>query len=417
MRDTFEAFQAPKRGRFGDNEHAEPRTKAPRVTGASDLRDVDVYLRNDNPNKLAIAVLFKRDTPFDSWIWLPRSLIEYEIRSGGIVRVDAADNRVSVAATNLDTCSQVDMAAHVTEDGSCLIPADRLHHVLQALADGSHVTINVAAEEKSATLHAGRSNYRFPILSAEQFPDLLTPENAVSVTFSAKEIGRLFKTPASSICEEASRPYLCGIYLHRDDKHVIGAATDAHTLIRVALNKESPEFPHVIVPGAACAEIARMSEGGETVLEISDRLIAAQNGNRRFVSKLIDGTFPPYEKVIPPPKTPALAVTSSDLDSALKRLASVTTKTVGAAHFSWDGEKLVVSVESENGRGEENIDCDCLAEKPAVDVGAQCRYIADAMTALGGKTTRFYFASASHAIRVENPADDNVVAVVMPCRW
>lgn len=84
-RDTFEGFEPPVRGRFGDNE-ARP-AKGPRVTGASDLVDLDFYLRNDNPDKGAIAISDRRDTPFEQWTWLPRSLIEYQKLPGGIVRV------------------------------------------------------------------------------------------------------------------------------------------------------------------------------------------------------------------------------------------------------------------------------------------------------------------------------------------
>lgn len=85
-RDTFDAFKAPDRGRFGDNETRRSTRRGPRVTGASDLVDLDLILHNDNPTKKAIAVSFDKDTPFEKWVWLPRSLIEYE-RNGNRVKV------------------------------------------------------------------------------------------------------------------------------------------------------------------------------------------------------------------------------------------------------------------------------------------------------------------------------------------
>ena len=83
-RDTFDQFEEPERGRFGDNEAQHRPGRGPRVTGASDLVDVDLILHHDNPSKKAIAVSRRGDTPFKDWIWLPRSLIEYERRGIGI---------------------------------------------------------------------------------------------------------------------------------------------------------------------------------------------------------------------------------------------------------------------------------------------------------------------------------------------
>jgi DNA polymerase-3 subunit beta len=332
------------------------------------------------------------------------------------VLLRAHDSTLTVVGHDLDSCSIVTIPAEVSVPGDIAVPADRLSKLIAGLADGSQITCD--CDGKQAKLRAGRSNYLFPVLPAEDFPEVFTPENPVKIALTQKEVFRLFKLPAPCIGNDPSRVNLQGAYLHEWNNKLASCATDARALVRVSLPLKPPKFEPVIIPERACSEFVRICGDGEASLEITKNLIAIEHGNRRFVSKLIDATFPPYEKVIPSPTAVPMAVNAKDIDAAFARLAAASDgKGSPLVRLRWDDETQSVDIDLRTpaATGAEQIDCDSPG-RPAGEVGMRMEDIQRVIEGMNCTRVRIIPDGPGDPVRFENPDDADAIGVVMPVR-
>lgn len=357
----------------------------------------------------ALAVVVARTKGADTMPILQHILVE--------VPVDGQSIRLT--GNDLASSSQVTIKAEVEDVTAIAIPGERFNRVVAGLPEGAQVS--VASTDKTATVRAGKASYQLPLLPPADFPHALVPREPIArIELDAKHVARLFKTPSSSILQDNSRPYLGGIYLHKIGDRLAAVATDGHTLVRVVLDQKPPTFTAIVVPDKACAEFVRIvGKDDSCVIEISENLASIEAGNRRFVTKLIDGKFPAdYERVIPPAANAPLVVDSSEMDAAMQRIiAAHDPKITPVAKFGWSNgdEALNASLRTNFGQGEEKIDCDVVGERGEVQSSVQVAYVRDLIAALGGKRARFYFRDRMDPIRVENPDDNNIVGVLTPC--
>lgn len=332
--------------------------------------------------------------------------------------IESADRKIVITGNDLDSCSQVEVPAEIEKPGRIAMPADRLHRLVMGLADGSQISIE--ADPKAAKLKCGRSSYQFALLPPEEFPEIFKPAEPVTIHLTAAQIVRLFKTPSPFVEPGVSRPHLNGVYLHKRGKVLAACATDGHRLMRTLTDAECPDFSAVIVPEGSCDEIVRLVDDEECDIEIAQNLLSVTASGRRFVTKLIDGIFPNYERVIPQANAPFMTVTSSEIDAALKRLVAAIdseAKSPGAVKLAWDDDaaNFTVLKQSAGNDGREQIDCDCPG-RPAGEIGGNLDYLRSLIDGLGGTRTRFFINGPGDPIRMENPDDDGIVAVLMPMR-
>lgn len=333
------------------------------------------------------------------------------------VLIAAEKRSVRLTGHNLDSCSTITMPAEVETDGACAIPGDRLNKLVGGLPEGSQV--KVETDDKQAKVRAGRSTYSFPILPADDFPAPLTPEGVVNLTLSAAEVRKLFGTPSSCIDQSESRYYLTGIFLLPEKGGLVGVATDGHRLLRSSIKINAPAFEPIIVPEQSCAALVKMvGDDKDVALEISKTLIGATVGEHRFVSKLIDGTFPDYARVIPQATKTPITIDAKDFDAALARLDVARGEKSSIVTLSWSGEveTLLLKIETEVGSGSEELDCDCRTKPDDGEIKAQLGYIRTLIDSMGGENIRMHVTDPGSPIRFENPADDSVVSVCTPCR-
>jgi DNA polymerase-3 subunit beta len=335
------------------------------------------------------------------------------------ILLDAANSKLRIVGHCLDSCTQVTIPAEVDAKGSMAIPCDGLVSVVAGLAPGSQVSIE--GDDKVGKVKCGRSSYRFSLLPAADFPDLLEPQDPVEITLSPVVAKAVFDQPALCISKEESRHYLKGVYLHPRDKKLAGCATDGHTLALVAIDHDDvPGFEGVIVPEDACAEIAKLAGECESRLRVSRELIAVEAGDRIFISKLIDGTFPDFSRVIPSADAVPLTFDCKELDAALSRIvAAQDAESRGdIIKLSWSDNPstIVVTLTSGTAQGSEEIECDVVGDKPAGETGLQCHYLRRLIEVTAGETIRLRINSPGEPIRIENPQNDDIVAVCMPCR-
>jgi DNA polymerase-3 subunit beta len=334
------------------------------------------------------------------------------------VLVEATGNGLRLTGHSMDSCAVVTVQAAFDVKGSAALPADRLHELVSGLPTGSHIGVEIEGDR--ATVRSGRATYRFGTLPGNEFPGALEPQDPISITLTAKQVAAALKTPAPSICEEQSRRYLGGIFLHKRGKEFAACATDGHTLMRVKPGLDVPDFPAVIVPQKSCAEIAKLADkDDEITLEIAETLLAVTAGNRRFVTKLVDGNVPDYERVIPPAVDEPIKIDAAQLDAALTRLfAACDPQARAAVKLSWTaGEnKVHASLYSQFAEGAESIDAEIGDKRESGAIGFQPDYMRKLIDASGGEYVHLHIAGPGDPIRIENPNDSKFVAVLMPCR-
>lgn len=331
------------------------------------------------------------------------------------VLIVAKDQTATLTGHDLDSCSVVTLRAEVGIAGSVTIPADRLAKLTAGLPRGSQVMIEV--DGLRAVVRCGRALYRFGTMPANDFPGALTSRDAVSFVLTNEQVLRAFKVPAPSISEEKTRVYLHGITLHQTKEGIAAVATDGHTLIRTLLAVEAPEFAQIIVPKSAVAEIVSVAGKGEVTIEICPTLVAVSAGNRRFVTKLIDGTFPDYGRVIPQPVKGPIKVDPDALDAALARLvAACDPDQSPVVKLKWsDNGVLHALLHSQFADGAEVVEADLGDTNPG-EVGIQIEYLRKLIDAAGGEIVHLHISGPSDPVRVESPSAPDFVAVVMPCR-
>lgn len=331
------------------------------------------------------------------------------------VLIVAKGNAVTLTSHDGDSCSIVKLAADVDAPGSATIPCARLAQLVTGLPAGGQVVI--AVDGATAQVRCGRATYKFNTLPVDQFPEPLTPQDAISFTLSSEQVRHAFKTPAGSMSDEQTRYYLCGICLHPRKKDIVAVSTNGHTLVRVLLPIDGQKFDPIIVPRGAVGEIVSVAGKGEVTVEISKVLLAVESGSRRFVTKLVDGTFPDYERVIPQQQPRAFIVGSKDLDVALARLvAACDPKAAAIVKLSWGSDgPITASLRSDYAEGSETIECEHSGAE-AGETGMQVAYLRGLIEAADGDVIHLHIAGPGDPVRIENPKAEDFVAVCMPCR-
>ena len=223
------------------------------------------------------------------------------------VLVRAVEGSLRLKATDLDLEVTEDVSADVTQDGGTTLPAHVLHDIVRKLPDGSQVTLDMSGDTGQLVLRSGRSRFQLQCLPESDFPDLTAGELPHRFTLPAGQLKHLIDKTQFAISTEETRYYLNGVYLHtmeHDGATVLRVVSTArHRLARVEIPapEGSAGIPGVIVPRKAVSEIQKLIEDpqSDVLLELSPTKIRLTLGAVVLTSKLIDGTFPDYGRVIP----------------------------------------------------------------------------------------------------------------------
>jgi DNA polymerase-3 subunit beta len=243
----------------------------------------------------------------------------------GNVLIRADSTQLSLKATDLDLEVTETLAAETATGGSTTVPAHMFYDIVRKLPDGSQIILESDGDRAVMAIRAGRSRFTLQTLPESDFPDLAAGDLSHSFTLPASDIKRLIDRTQFAISTEETRYYLNGIYLHSAGSakaaSLRGVATDGHRLAQVdlALPKGATGMPGVIVPRKTVGEVQRLIEDNEAevAIELSNGKIRFTIGNVVLTSKLIDGTFPDYGRVIPQNNDKELLVDKAGLDPAI----------------------------------------------------------------------------------------------------
>ncbi|MDX2144322.1 MAG: DNA polymerase III subunit beta [Rhodospirillaceae bacterium] len=339
------------------------------------------------------------------------------------VRIDAAKGNLSLHATDMDIEIAETTAADVGKGGATTTPVLTLYEIVRKLPDGSQVEMTTAADGGHITLAAGRSRFTLACLPVEDFPAMAGGDFSHSFKLAAADLRGLIDRSRFAISTEETRYYLNGIYLHAaksDGVAVLRAvATDGHRLARVELPlpEGAAGMPGVIVPRKTVGELRKLIEesDADVSISLSDAKIRFGFDNAVLTSKLIDGTFPDYERVIPAGNDKTLEINRKDMFDAVDRVSAISSEKSRSIKMSCEKGMVTLSASSpEAGSATEEVEASYGAGQ--LEIGFNSRYLLDILQQIEGDAARFVMADAASPTVIRDVADGSAVYVLMPMR-
>ena len=334
------------------------------------------------------------------------------------------DNSLRVMATDLDLQVIEHMEANVDSAGAITVSAHLLFDIARKLPEGSQVSLE-AAENRMA-IKAGRSRFSLPTLPRDDFPVIVEGDLPTSFELPAKTFADLIDRTRFAISTEETRYYLNGIFFHvSDDNEPVlrAAATDGHRLARFTLPRPdgAEGMPDVIVPRKAVAELRKLldeSLDGNVQIDLSAskvRFTLGGEGGVVLTSKLIDGTFPDYSRVIPTGNDKLLKLDPKSFHEGVDRVATIATEKTRAVKMGLDRDKVTLTVTSpDNGTATEELPAEYSSD--GFEIGFNAGYLKDILNQIDADTVEIHLADAGAPTLIRKDENSPALYVLMPMR-
>ena len=340
------------------------------------------------------------------------------------VLLAAEDGSLGLTATDLDLAVVTRVPAEVGRSGATTTPAHTFYDIVRKLPDGAQVELDLSGADNRLSIRAGRSEFFLPCLPREDFPVVAEGELPVHFTLGAAELRRLIDKSRFAISLEEARYYLNGIFIHAVTTNGVAllraVATDGHRLSRI--DTPLPEGAAgiekgIIVPRKAVAEVRKLIEhsDGEVAVALSDAKIRFGVGETVLTTKLIDGTFPDYGRVIPSGNEKVLEVDGKSFTEAVDRVSTISTEKSRAIKLTLERQRLMLSASSPD-RGSASEELSVAYDGDELEIGFNSRYLLDVTAQIEGQSVRFSLADAVSPTVVEDAGDPDAIYVLMPMR-
>jgi DNA polymerase-3 subunit beta len=327
---------------------------------------------------------------------------------------------IRLMATDLDLQINETVEADVSEPGATTVPAHTLFDIVRKLPEGSQVEL-IAAEGRMQ-VNAGRARFTLSTLPRDDFPVIAEGELPTAFELPAATLRQVIDKTRFAISTEETRYYLNGIYLHVSDEAqpvLKAAATDGHRLARVTVPR--PEgaqgMPGVIIPRKCVAELRKLLDelDGTVQVSLSESKIRFGLGNAVLTSKLIDGTFPDYSRVIPTANDKLLKLDPRSLEEGVDRVSTIASERTRAVKLSLDRDRVTLSVTSpENGTASEEVSAEYGAD--GLEIGFNARYLLDILGQIEGDIMEVHLADAAAPTLLRENDKAPALYVLMPMR-
>ena len=333
------------------------------------------------------------------------------------VLIQCQSDQITLTATDLEVEIQTTMPAECSEAFEITLPARKLFDICKALPSGLNITIDI--EKERALLKSGRGRYTLGILPATEYPAIEAHDSEREIIIPEKQLKYLIDNTAFAMAQQDVRYYLNGLLLEVTQERARAVATDGHrlALCDVPVQMENVEHEKMILPRKAVLELGRMlTESDEPiVLSLSTNHIRFQRGNTVFTSKLIDGKFPDYERVIPAPGGAVMEVETDLLKQALQRAAILLNEKFRGIRFSFSENKLQLTASNpEHDEAEEILEVSYEGEE--MSIGFNVGYVLDVLNIIDTKEVQFVLSDPGSSSVVTNKDRDDCLYVVMPMR-
>ncbi|MGR3343531.1 MAG: DNA polymerase III subunit beta, partial [Paracoccaceae bacterium] len=313
--------------------------------------------------------------------------------------------------------------AQVERAGASTVSAVILHEIVRKLPDGALVALADDGASGRLSIEAGRSKFSLATLPREDFPIMASAEYDCNFSASAGLLRRLFDKSKFAISTEETRYYLNGVYMHvstADSGQVLRCvATDGHRLARIdaPLPDGADTMPGVIVPRKTVAELRKLLDDDDMTIavSVSETKVRFATPDVTLTSKVIDGTFPDYTRVIPQGNTRRMEVDAAEFARAVDRVATVSSERSRAVKLSLDEDRLVLSVNApDSGAAEEELGVAYADEH--LDIGFNAKYLLEIASQVDRENAVFLFNSSGDPTLMREGDDESAIYVVMPMR-
>ncbi|MCY7279937.1 MAG: DNA polymerase III subunit beta [Sphingomonas bacterium] len=327
------------------------------------------------------------------------------------------DGSIRLMATDLDLQVDESVAAQVSQAGATTVPAHTFFDIVRKLPEGSQVEL--AASDGKMQVVAGRARFNLSTLPRDDFPVIAEGELPTRFELPAATLRQIIDKTRFAISSEETRYYLMGIFLHVVDDKLKAAATDGHRLARITLPRPdgAEGMPDIIIPKKCVGELRKLLDEVEGTAEVSlsPTKVRFGLGSAVLTSKLIDGTFPDYNRVIPTGNDKLLKLDPKSFAAGVDRVATIASEKTRAVKMSVDRDKVTLSVTSpESGTATEEIAADYGSDN--IEIGFNARYLMDILAQIEGDSVEVHLADAAAPTLLRENDQSSALYVLMPMR-
>ena len=338
------------------------------------------------------------------------------------VLLKAEDGVLSLATTDMDLEINEAVAATVDQPGATTAPAQTLFEIVKRLPDDAEVSLELNEGGNQMAVKAGRSNFKLSCLPVGDFPEIGKGDLPVSFSVPANDLRALIDRTKFAMSTEETRYYLNGIYVHAAENNGVkvlrAVATDGHRLARfeMPLPEGANDMPGVIIPRKAVAEIRKLIEdaGDAIQINLSESKVRFSFDHIVLTSKLIDGTFPDYQRVIPEGNDKIVEVNPKAFTAAIDRVSTISDGKSRAVKITLNGKQMTLSANSaEAGSAVEDLE---INGNDNIEIGFNAKYLLEIASQVDRENAVFMFNSSGDPTLMREGSDTSAVYVVMPMR-
>ncbi|MCB1591165.1 MAG: DNA polymerase III subunit beta [Alphaproteobacteria bacterium] len=338
------------------------------------------------------------------------------------VLMKAEDGTLRLSTTDMDMEINEAVSAEVPKKGATTAPAQTLYDIVRKLPDGSQVEVILNKEGTQMTVQAGRSDFKLSCLPVSDFPEISVGDLPVSFSIPAAELRSLIDRTRFAMSTEETRYYLNGIYLHEAENSGIpvlrAVATDGHRLARfeMPLPEGAAGMPGVILPRKTVGELRKLIDEAADMIKISlsENKIRFSFDHIVLTSKLIDGTFPDYQRVIPQGNDKVVEVDPKVFTGAIDRVSTISDGKSRALKISLRGKHMTLSASSaESGSATEEMEVNGDTD---LEIGFNAKYLLDITSQIDGDGCRMTMADSASPTIIQDNSDPSSLYVIMPLR-
>ncbi|MEO9339610.1 DNA polymerase III subunit beta [Mesorhizobium sp. SB112] len=339
------------------------------------------------------------------------------------VLLNAEGNSLELKATDLDLEITEATPAKVEQGGATTVPAHLLYDIVRKLPDGSEVMLKTDEDGNAMSVVSGRSSFRLQCLPQSDFPELTAGSFSHIFRLESAALKGLIEKTQFAISTEETRYYLNGIFLHTHEVagklKLRSVATDGHRLARAEMDAPagSEGMPGIIIPRKTVSELQKLVDDPDVAVttELSDTKIRLTIGNVILTSKLIDGTFPDYQRVIPTGNDKQLIIDRETFARAVDRVSTISSERGRAVKLTIAEGQVTLTVNNpDSGSATEELAADYQSDP--IEIGFNAKYLLDVAAQLSGKEAKFMLADAGSPTLIHDTADEHALYVLMPMR-
>jgi DNA polymerase-3 subunit beta len=333
--------------------------------------------------------------------------------------VDADDARVSLAGTDLEVelVADVTEGVEVFEGGRITVPARKLADIWRALPDGAPIVIE--SSDSRCTVRSGRSRFVLATLPAADFPKADAAAGSYEMALSCSELQHLLDQTAFAMAQQDVRYFLNGMLLEITSRHVRSVATDGHRLAMCTLERNAPGIDRVvaIVPRKGVLELLRLLSAGDSAvtLSVARNHLRATNGGYVLTTKLVDGRYPDYEKVIPKSSTNVVTANRETLRESLARASILSNEKYRGIRMILEPNQITVQANNpDQEEAEEQVPVEYSGQR--LEIGFNVSYLQDVLAVLSSENVTISVSDANSSALLQGVGADDAAYVVMPMR-